>query len=398
MGRQAVQTGYMRMDFSLTKEQQALQEVARKFANSKLRGAADEVERSGHSPGSETMALLSEMGFLGVNLPAEFGGQGLGHLEAVIVLEEIAKVSPAVAFPVFESCFGPILAVAHFASVELKKSLIPEVCAGRKIVAVAMSEAGAGSALTDLTTSAKIRGGNLVVNGTKRWCSGAGHADAYLVYCRMSDDPGAKGIGAVLVEKERDGIRFGKPERHMGLRGVQSADIFFDDVSVPAANQIVPAGGFRKLMEAFDLERCGNTTMSLAIAQSALDYVLEYTQERKQFGKALIDFQAVQLHLAEMKMKCDASRLLLYRAVSNASSGLPSVGESSIAKCFANEMVREVTGKALQLMGGYGYSTEYPLEQKLRDGWAWGIAGGAIDIQKINIAASMIGRRFSQRQ
>jgi alkylation response protein AidB-like acyl-CoA dehydrogenase len=171
----------------------------------------------------------------------------------------------------------------------------------------------------------------------------------------------------------------------------------FDDVEVPAENVIVPAGGFAKLMEAFDLERCGNTTMSLACAQSAFEFVLAYVQERRQFGKPLADFQAVQIQLAEMTMKLDASRLLLYRAVVNAQSGLPSVGESSIAKCFANEMTREVTGKAMQLMGGYGYSKHFPLEQKMRDAWGWGIAGGAIDIQKVNIASALVGRRFNQR-
>jgi alkylation response protein AidB-like acyl-CoA dehydrogenase len=260
-----------------------------------------------------------------------------------------------------------------------------------------MSEPNAGTALTDLTTRAEVDCDTVRINGMKRWCSGAGHADAYVVYCRMSDDPGAKGIGAVLVESDRDGLSFGKPEIHMGFRGITSADIFLDNIEVPAENVVVPAGGFRKLMEAFDLERCGNTTMSLAIAQSALDYVLEYVQEREQFGKPVVDFQAVQLQIAEMKMKVDASRLLLYRAVVNASQGLPSIADSSIAKCFANEMVRDVTGKAMQLMGGYGYSTEYPIEQKMRDGWGWGIAGGTIDIQKVNIAAALVGRRFSQR-
>ena len=213
----------------------------------------------------------------------------------------------------------------------------------------------------------------------------------------MSDAPGAKGIGAVLVEKDAAGLTFGKPEHHMGFRGIPSADMYFDDVTVGEENIIMPAGGFRQLMEAFDLERCGNTTMSLAIAQSALDYVLDYVQERRQFGKPIIEFQAVQLQIAEMKMKVDAARLLLYRAVVNAEKGLPSVADSSIAKCFANEMVREVTGKALQLMGGYGYSKEFPVEQKLRDGWGWGIAGGTIDIQKTNIAAALVGRRFNQR-
>jgi len=385
------------MDFTLSDEQLALQDTVRKFAEAELPEIAKEIEHSAQPPSHELVKRYAEMGFLGVNLPSELGGLGLSHMDAVLVLEEVAKISPAVAFPIFESCFGPSLAIAHFAPDTLKQRVIPEVCAGNMIVAVSMSEPNAGTALTDLTTRAEVTGDTVRINGTKRWCSGAGHADAYVVFCRMSDDPGAKGVGAVLIESDRDGLSFGKPEIHMGFRGITSADIFLDNIEVPADNIVVPAGGFPKLMEAFDLERCGNTTMSLAIAQSALDYVLDYVQEREQFSKPVIDFQAVQLQIADMKMKVDASRLLLYRAVINASQGLPSIAESSIAKCFANEMVREVTGKAMQLMGGYGYSTDYPIEQKMRDGWGWGIAGGTIDIQKVNIAAALVGRRFNQR-
>lgn len=385
------------MDFSLNEEQAALQETARRFAAAELTEIARQVEERDEPPGRDIIKRYAEMGFLGINLAPEYGGAGLGHLEAVLVLEEIAKISPAVAFPVFESCFGPVLAIAHFAPEELRRRILPRVCSGETVVAVAMSEPDAGSALTDLKTTARVEGDRIVISGQKRWCSGGGHADAYVVYCRMSDAPGAKGIGAVLVEKDAAGFTFGKSEHHMGFRGVPSADMFFDNVEVPAGNMIVPAGGFRKLMEAFDLERCGNTTMSLAIAQSAFDYVLDYIQERKQFGKPLVDFQAVQMSLAEMKMKLDASRLMLYRAVVNAQAGMPSVLDSSVAKCFANEMVRDVTGKAMQMMGGYGYSTAYPIEQKMRDGWGWGIAGGAIDIQKVNIASALVGRRFSQR-
>ena len=215
----------------------------------------------------------------------------------------------------------------------------------------------------------------------------------------MTDEPGAKGIGALYVEKGAQGFSFGKPERLMGFRGVPSADMFFDAVRVPKENVVVaPGDGFRKLMEAFDLERCGNATMSLGIAQGALDYVLGYVQERRQFGKPIMEFQAVQLRLAEIAMKVEAARLLIYQAVANAAAGLPSVRESSMAKCFANEMVREVAGSALQLMGAYGYSKEYPMERRLRDAWGWGIAGGAIDIQKTNIAGALVGRRFDQRR
>jgi len=385
------------MNFTLTEDQTALQDAARRFAEAELPVIAREIEETGEPPGPAVVKKFAELGYLGVNLDPAYGGAGLSHMDAVLVLEEVAKISIAVAFPIFESCFGPTLAIAHFGGDALKERILPRVCRGEAIVAVAMSEPQAGTALTDLKTKAVIDGDTAVLDGQKRWCSGAGHADAYLVYCRLSDAPGAQGIGAVLVEKETPGLSFGKREHHMGFRGVPTADMYFDGARVPAENIVVPAGGFKKLMEAFDLERCGNTTMSLAVAQSAFDYVLDYVQERSQFGKPIADFQAVQLHLAEMKMKLDASRLLLYRAVVNAQSGLPSVGDSSIAKCFANEMVREVTGKAMQLMGGYGYSTQFPMEQKLRDAWGWGIAGGAIDIQKVNIAASLVGRRFSQR-
>jgi alkylation response protein AidB-like acyl-CoA dehydrogenase len=385
------------LDFTLSNEQIELQDSVRKFAKNELTAVAAQIELTGKPPNKKIIQKFSDMGFLGVNLPQKYGGLGMSNFEAVLVLEEVAKISIALAFPVFESCFGPALAISYFASEKLKEKTLSKVCSGKMILAVAMSEPHAGSALTDLSTSATISNGRVLVNGAKRWCSGASHADAYVVYCKMSNEQGANGIGAVLIEKNQPGLSFGKKERHMGWRGVVSADMHFDNISLPLENIVLPAGGFKKLMKAFDLERCGNTTMSLACAQSAFDYVLNYVQERKQFGKQLIDFQAVQISIAEMKMKLDASRMLLYRAVTNTNSKLPTVGESSIAKCYANEICREVTGKAMQLMGAYGYSSDYPIEQKFRDSWGWGIAGGAIDIQKTNIAASLIGRRFNQR-
>jgi butyryl-CoA dehydrogenase len=292
---------------------------------------------------------------------------------------------------------GPVRAIEKFAGGDLKSRIVPRVCSGDIVVAIAMSEPAAGSALTDLTTRAHVDGGKVVLNGTKRWCSGGGHADGYVVYCRMSDAPGANGIGAVYVEKDAAGLTFGKRESLMGFRGIPSSDLYFENCTVPASNVVVPAGGFKRLMEAFDLERCGNATMALAQASGALEEVLAYVQERQQFGKPIVEFQAVQLRLADMQIKVDAARLLIWRAACNAQAGLPSVLESSAAKCFANEIAREVTGHAVQLMGGYGYSRENPMERRLRDAWGWGIAGGAIDIQKVNIAAAMVGRRFSQR-
>ncbi len=386
------------MDFRLTDEQTALQAAARQYVRERLMPLAAEIDRQDSPPPHTLVREYAEMGFLGLNVSPEYGGLGLSNLDALIVLEEFGKCSSALAFPVFESCVGPVRSVEHFAGEALRRRVIPRVCNGEMIVAVSMSEPQAGSALSDLTTRAEVRADRVVLNGTKRWCSGGGHADAYVVYCRMSADPGAKGIGAVLVEKDTPGLTFGARESLMGFRGVPSSDLYFDECAVPVENVIVPAGGFKKLMETFDLERCGNATMALSQASGALEDVIAYVQERKQFGKPLVDFQAVQLKLAEMQMKVEAARLLIWRAVASASDGLPNALDSSVAKCFANETAREVCGHAVQLMGGYGYSREFPMERRLRDAWGWGIAGGAIDIQKVNIASAMIGRRFDQRR
>ena len=386
------------MDFKLTAEQLELQKVARDFAQKELTALADEMEESANPVPKDVLKKIGELGFLGINTPTEYGGLGLSNLDAIIVIEEFGKISSAVGWPVFEANAGPVKVIEHFGSDALKKRVIPKVCKGEMVVAVSMSEPNAGTGLTDLKTKAEIKGDKIVINGTKRWCSGAGHSDGYVVYARMSDAPAAKGIGAVFVDIDTPGLTFGNSESLMGWRGIPSADIYFDNVEVPIDNLLVePEDGFKKLMETFDLERCGNATMALSQAAAALDYVKEYVQEREQFGKQLVDFQAVQIKLADMLIRVEASRLLIHRAVFNAANGLPDILESSTAKCFANEIAREVTTNAMQLMGGYGFNKEYKMERRVRDSFGWGIAGGTIDVQKVNIASAMIGRRFNQR-
>ena len=386
------------MDFRLSEEQQALQAAAREFARGEMTAVAEETEREARPLSRDWVKRYAEMGFLGVNIPTRYGALGLGNVDALLVLEEFAKISSAVAFPIFKSVVGPVRALEHFADDALKARVIPAVCRGEMMVAVAMSEPDAGTALTDLRTRAEVRGDRIVLNGTKRWCSGGGHSDAYLVYCRLSETPGAKGIGAVYVEGDTPGLTFGEQEQLMGFRGVPESDLYFDEVLVPADHLVVPAGGFPKLMRAFDLERCGNASMALGQAAAALDDALAWVQERRQFGKPIVEFQAVQLKLAEMAIRVEGARLLIYRAAQNAEGGLPSVLDSSIAKVVSNEAAREVTGMGVQLMGGYGYSREYPMERRMRDAWGWGIAGGTIDIQKVNIASALVGRRFNQRR
>ncbi|MXO48123.1 acyl-CoA dehydrogenase [Erythrobacter vulgaris] len=389
------------MDFRLTEQQRDLQDAARSFARGELPELAREMEEKDFPVPAEMVRRYGEMGFLGVNLPEEYGGLGLGHLEALLVLEQFAMISNAVAFPVFEALVGPVRTLERFGSEALKAQVIPEVVSGEATVAVSMSEPDAGTALTDLSTRAREEGDHFVLDGTKRWTSGAGHARYYVVYTRLCDAPGAKGIGALLVDKDMEGVSFGKREQLMGFRGIETRDIAFDSVKVPRENLIVPAGGFGRLMSAFGLERCGNATQSLGLAAAALEQATEYVQERTAFGKPIVDFQAVQMRLAEMAMQVEAARLLIYRAAANAEhneGGLPSVYESSTAKCFANEIVRSVTANGMQVMGGYGYHKDYGMEQRVRDGFAWGIAGGTTDVQKTNIAAAIVGRRFDQRR
>jgi alkylation response protein AidB-like acyl-CoA dehydrogenase len=386
------------MDFSLSEDQRMLQESARRFCRENLPPLAAKLDKENKPVPHDWLKRYSELGYLGINTPTEFGGLGLSHLDALIVLEEFAKISVAVAFPVFECCIGPVRVVENFGSEALKQRILPRVVAGEMLIAISMSEPDAGSALTDLRTQVRIEGDHVVINGTKRWCSGAGHSQGYLLFCRFDSVPGAKGIGGVFVEKDTPGLTFGPPEQLMGWRGIPSADMHFENVRVPKENLVVGQDGFSKLMGVFNLERLGNATLSVGLAAGALEQATAYVQERKQFGKPIVDFQAVQLRLAEMAMKTDAARLLLHRAAANAGAGLPALQDAAMAKCFANEITREVTAAAMQLLGGYGYSVEYGAERRFRDAFGAGIAGGSIDIQKVNIASALVGRRFDQRR
>jgi len=385
------------VNFQLSDDQRALQETARRFAKNELPALAREVEETGKPVPHDWLKRYAELGFLGINTRAEYGGLGLPHLDAFLVMEEFAKVSVGVAFPVFECCAGPVRIIEALGEEGLRKRIVPMAANGEMLVAISMSEPDAGTALTDLRTRARFEGEEIVIDGAKRWCSGAGHSGGYVVFCRFGDVPGARGVGAVFVERETGGLTFGKQEALMGFRGVLSADMTFDNVRVPKSHLLVGHGGFGKLMGLFNIERLGNATMALGVAAGALEQVTAYVQERKQFGKPIVDFQAVQIRLAEMAMKVEAARLMIHRAAANAGAGLPDLHEAALAKCYANEITREVAAAAMQLMGGYGYAAEYGMERRLRDSYGWGIAGGAIDIQKVNIAAGLVGRRFNQR-
>ena len=385
------------MDFQLSEEQSMLKKSVHDFADQRLAPLVQQWDEKGESLDRAILSQYVDMGLMGITIPQKYGGAGLTAFEAVLAIEELARVSPIAALPVFETSVGPVRVIDLFGTEGQKERFLPPACKGEKLMSVAMTEPEAGSALTDLTTRAVLKGDQYVINGQKRFISGGGHSDAYMVYVRMSDQKGAKGIGGIVVDKDAPGLTFGKQEVFMGLHGMPSSDLIFEDCLVPKENLIIPEGGFAFLMQAFDVERCGNATMSLGIAWGALEAAKKYAQERKAFAKPICEFQAVQFLLADMAMKVEAARLLIYRAAVNAGQGIPSIFESSVAKCFANEIGKEVTDMALQVFGGYGYSKEYPVERMLRDSRGWPVAGGTVQMQRINIAGAMLKRRFSQR-
>ncbi|WP_322723699.1 acyl-CoA dehydrogenase family protein [Streptomyces spongiae] len=382
----------------LSEHQREIRAMARQLAREHYAPLAAEWDAGRVPLPAEERRRLGDLGLLGITLPEEFGGSAAPVLDALLVIEELAKECRPAAFQVFECTTGPATVVNLLGGDELRARYLPPIIRGQATMAVAISEPDAGSAATDMTTRAVLDGDVYRVTGTKRWISGGGHADQYLLYARMADVPGARGIGALVVDADTPGISFGAQEKLMGFRGIPSCDIHLDDVPVPAANLLVPAGRFRDLFTGFSLERLGNATMSLAIAQAALDRTLGYVVERRAFGKPLIDFQATQMTVADMVLQVEAARLLVHRAARTAGHGLPSPLEVSLAKCTANETAKRVTDLAIQLHGGNGYTEEYGLERLHRDAHGWALAGGTPTMQRTRIVSELLGRAFDQRR
>ena len=385
------------MDFQPDEDQQILLKTIRQMGRrEKWKELAVAIDRSGEFP-RDVMKKLGEVGLLGVTLSADYGGGGQSALTAVLCIAELARFSPIIAAPVFESSVGPVRVIQSHGTDAQKETIIPFVCRGEKSVSVCMTEPGAGSDLTALSTKLVPDGDGYRLNGRKTFISGAGEASHYLVYCRYGDTPGYKGIGAILLEEGREGFSFGRQEEFMGLRGMPSCDLVFGDVPVREEDIVLRAGEFRKLMTTFDMERCGNSAMCLGIAEAALDEVKAYVVERKAFGRPLCEFQAIQNQIVEMAVALDAAKLLVYRAAQGAGRGFPSMYESAMAKYNANRMVAEVTSSAMEVLGGYGYSKEFPLERMHRDALAWRVAGGTGQMLRLAMASLIFGRRFDQR-
>ena len=386
--------------FELTKDQKELQLRARTFAETELVGRAAEIDESQEYPW-DIVEKLTKAGFCGMTVPEAYGGQGLTYLHTVLVIEEMAKICAVTARIVVETNMGAISAILAYGSDEQKKLSTEMVLAGDK-PAICMTEPDAGSALTDLTTSAEKKGNTYVLNGTKHWITGGGVSRLHLIFARLIEDGEDKGIAAFIALKDEDeGLVIADREPTMGLRGIPEARVEFHDMVLPADRLILPPEGIRRgfagLMNAYNSQRTGAATVALGIATGAYNIALEYAETRHQFKRPIAEFQGLQWMLADMATGLEAARLLVHKAASSeGTNGFPDPLLAAQAKILASETAVSVTNNALQIHGAPGYSRRLPLERMVRDARMFTIGGGTAQLLRNLVASRILDRKFPQ--
>ncbi len=380
------------MNFELSEEHQAFADSVARFAQDKLAPGALERAHASSYPW-ETAQLLAEQGLLGIAFPEEDGGQGGTLMHAVLAIQQIALACPKSADIVQAGNFGPIRTFVEYATPEQKQRFLPDLLAGKKLISLGMSEPDAGSAATELKTSAVEDGDSYVINGSKVFSTHSPEAELFLIYVRFG--PGVGGIGSVLVEKGTPGFVVGTPSNFMN--GEQWSQLYFEDCRIPKANLLLGPGGFKKQISGFNVERLGNSARALALGRYAFNQAREHALIRKQFGRELCEFQGLQWKFAEMWMKLEQAQLLLYKAALEGEHGLPSAQSTAMAKLACNLAGWEASNEAMQVMGGMGFSQEALVEYCVRRTRGWMIAGGSIEMLKNRIAEGVFGRTFSQR-
>ena len=378
------------MDFALSDEQIMFRDSVAAFARKELADGALARAHSHEFP-HDVARKMSAAGLLGILLPEEDGGAGGTLMDAVLAIEQIAVYCPRSADVIQEGNFGAIRVLAQFANADQKTRFLKPLLRGEEVIAVAMTEPDAGSATTDLTTTAVPDGKGFRVSGTKVFPNP--HADQYLVYVRYG--PGVGGIGSVMIRRGAKGFTVAKPSKFMSEN--EWAPLYFDNVYVPPEDVLLPAGGFKKQISGFNAERIGNASRSLAYGRYCYNLAREYVMTRKQFGRPLCEFQGLQWKFAEMKIQLDAAQLLLYRAATNADRGFPAADETTIAKLFCNKAGFDICNESMQCMGGLGYTRETLVEYCFRRSRGWMIAGGSLEMLKNRLAEVIFERRFSQR-
>ncbi|MFA6434624.1 MAG: acyl-CoA dehydrogenase family protein [Elusimicrobiales bacterium] len=378
------------MDYLLTEQQVMMRDLAKKIADEKIRPVAahyDETEEFAWP----VMKTIADSDLFGIYIPEQYGGLGGGVMDMCLVTEEFAKACGGITLGYAGTGLGtfPILL---YGSDEQKQRFLPDIAKGKRLAAFCITEAGAGSDAGSIKTTAVKDGGHYILNGTKQWITNAGEAEVYTVIAMTDKTKGSRGASAFIVEKGTPGMEFGKKEKKMGIRASATREVIFTDCKVPAANLISKEGmGFIVAMKTLDNSRPGVAAQAVGIAQGALDHALEYARTRVQFDQPISCFQAIQHMLADMGAQLEAARALTYATARMVDAGVKSISkESAMAKLFASDMAMKVTNDAVQILGGYGYMREYPVEKYMRDAKITQIYEGTNQIQRNVIAAHMI--------
>lgn len=378
------------MDFQLSEEQHAIQEMARSFATERLAPNAAEWDQTGHFP-VDVLKELAELGLASIYVRDDLGGSGLGRLDAAVVFEELS--SGCVSTAAFLSIHNMVSwMVDRFGNEELRQRFLPKLATMDLIASYCLTEPGAGSDAAALKTRAeKVGNSHYVLNGGKAFISGGGVSDVYAVMCRTGEE-GSRGISCILVEKDTPGLSFGENEKKLGWNSQPTAMVNFDDCKVPAENLVGAEGeGFKIAMAGLDGGRINIAACSLGGARAALEASLDYVKDRKAFGRAIADFQATQFRLADMATELDAARLMVHRAAVSLDAKAPEATQhAAMAKRFATDIGYRIVDEALQLHGGYGYLKDYPVERLLRDLRVHRILEGTNEIMRVIIARKLL--------
>lgn len=390
--------------FALSDAQVRLREEARALAEREIAPRAADVDRSEAYPWANVEALTAA-GFMGMTIPEKYKGRGLTCLDAVLVIEAVARVCGATARIVVEANLGAIGAILRYGSEAQKKLAAGLVLAGDK-PAICITEPAAGSAATEMTTRADKQGDRYVLNGVKHWITGGGVSRLHLIFARVFENGADQGIGGFVVVRSPetgapDGLRIGRREPAMGLRGLPETEIRLEDLEVPGDMLLVPPEGlqhgFASLMRAYNGQRVGAAAVALGIAQGAYELALDYSRTREQFGRPICEFQGLQWMLADMATALDAARLMIWRAAAGAGkSGFPDATQAAQAKILASETAIKVTNDALQMFGAAGYSRNLPLERMVRDARMFTIGGGTAQVLRTLVASRVLGRKLPQ--
>ena len=378
------------MDFVLSKEHEMARTLFRDFAQAEVKPLAQEVDETEHFPW-DTVRKMQKLGFMGIPMPKEYGGQGCDSLTYAMCVEELSKVCGTTGVIVSAHtslCCEPI---RKWGTPEQKAKYLTPLASGEKIGAFGLTEPGAGTDASGQQTKAVLDGDHYVLNGSKIFITNGGAADTYVVFAMTDKSLGNHGISAFIVEKDFPGFSIGTKEKKMGIRGSSTTELIFQDCIVPKENLLGKEGqGFVIAMTTLDGGRIGIASQALGLAQGALDNTIAYVKERKQFGRALAKFQNTQFQLADMQTKVEAARLLVYKAARAKDTQKKYSLEAAMAKLYAAEVAMEVTTKAVQLHGGYGYTREYDVERMMRDAKITEIYEGTSEVQRMVISGSIL--------